>query len=104
MEERIICSAVYYPPYDKNLEHKPKNIESWLVVYGPRHSQCFDTLAQILDLETMEHEKIVQGFITDKQRFVNRYEGWKIAQKSNQLICKRDIEEKDWILFSEDLY
>lgn len=104
MEEKIVCSAVYYPKFDKELEHKPKNIKNWLIVYGPRHSHCFDTLAQILNLETLEHEKLVQGFVTDKQRFVDRYEAWKIAQSSNQLICKRDKTEKDWILFSEDLY
>lgn len=97
MEEKIICSAVYYSKFDKDLEHKPKNITSGLIVYGPRHSHCFDTLAQILNFENIEHEKIIQGF-------VDRYEAWKIAQNSNQLICKRDKTEKDWILFGEDLY
>ena len=41
----------------------------------------------------------VQGFLTNKNRFVDRKEGLKIAQNAHQVITDQSIQ-----LYSEDLY
>lgn len=43
----------------------------------------------------------IQGFITDKGKFVDRIEGLKIAKDNNQIIKKNGNAK---MLFSEDLW
>jgi len=97
--EYILCAAVWLQN-KKQYELQPKNIESGIVVCGRRHHNCFITLLQFLPKRT-KYDKIIQGFITNKDRFVNRDEAEDIARKAGQ-IAKPILEHKG--LLSEDLY
>ena len=50
-------------------------------------------------------ETEIQGFLTNKHRFVDRYEAWKIAVEQNQIVrrCGGDTVNGGK-LFSENLY
>lgn len=85
-KEFIICSAIWY----KDLSTQgllPKNITKGIVVLGYRH------MHGVGDYE--------QGFITNLNRFVDRYEAFDIAKNANQIINSNPIKR---ILFSEDLW
>jgi hypothetical protein len=95
-KEFIICSAVhildgvYY-------NSQPKNIDLGFVVSGRRHSDCYTTLSILgYNLSKDEH---IHGFITNENRFVDRYEGLEIAKQANQI-----YNSDDKILISESLY
>jgi hypothetical protein len=98
--EQIICSAIYFND-NKEYEHQPINIDIGFVVCGFRHHNIFMTM-YILDPD-MKYKNIdeVQGFLTNKNRFVNREEGIIIAEKQNQLPFESYHSTR---LFSEDLY
>jgi hypothetical protein len=105
MEERIICSAIWFDDSNNHV-HQPINIKSGFVICGMRHHNCFTTLSVLSDYDfkkvtefkkgMINHE--VQGFITTKNRFVDREEAAIIAFNSGQISVQ--IEK----LFSEDLY
>jgi len=100
-QEYIICAANYYADGKKH-EHQPKNINSGFVICGRRHHNIFMTVGLLLD---GEQERITdlnkfceQGFVTSKDRFVERDEAGEIAFKAGQ------TTELKKCLFSEDLY
>lgn len=105
--ETIICSAVHFDD-KKTYVHQPKNITSGFVVAGRRHGNCYTTAAILTAFQTMstenkaKMEKLpeVQGFLTNKDRFVDRKEAWKIAKISKQI----NNSSKDGELHSEDLW
>lgn len=101
MRERILCSAIHCMRYDVFV-HQPVNINSGYVIAGLRHHNCFEILSR-LDGE-FDKTKIVQGFLTSKNRFVDRKEGFTIARCANQLLVKEPSWDKDTILCSENLY
>jgi hypothetical protein len=107
MNERIICAAVWY----KELELKkiipievysPTNIDRGVVFSGFRHGHCIYTKYAVTGLRDCESGKNEQGFLTSKNRFVNRQEGLEIALRENQVIDISQIRGNR--LFSEDLY
>ncbi len=99
-DEYIICSAVWF---DDGIDHEDQTIkgETGFVVCGRRHHNCFHT-ACILDDERKykAHEK-AQGFVTNKDRFVDRIEGAKIAFEAKQI---EQPTNHRLGLFSEDLW
>jgi len=110
--EYILCAAIHYDDKIKH-PHQPKNIETGVVICGRRHHNCYAILSGLLgEHENGEYKgklKVVgrdaQGFITNLNRYVNRSEGWLIAQKAGQIVngvkvCSGD----DAILISENLY
>lgn len=109
-KEYILCAAIWY----KEIELKkvipgvlPKNIETGLVVTGHRHGQCIWTVACLAGLRTVENGEnaaggSIQGFLTNTNRFVNREEGFDIAETANQL--NNRTRGKSRTLYSEDLY
>jgi hypothetical protein len=62
---------------------------------GRRHDLIIASIA--LDKNNKWPIMGLQGFVTDKETFVNRNEAYNIAERENQLISTR----KDRILFSE---
>ena len=100
--ERILFAAIWYR-YGKKYEHQPVNIDTGLVICGRRHHNCFATLLGLLG--SIEGNKLVgqrgQGFITNKDRYVDRMKGFLIAKSAGQLLLQID---GDNILTSEDLY
>lgn len=103
MEERIVSAAnkLIFTRYSE------EGIE--LVIPCVRH--CDDIFWDIVD--SLEHNKsfndisdgfgkVVEGFITNKRRFIDRKEAWTIAEKQGQII--RDHNLCVGTLYSEHLY
>lgn len=95
LEEYILCAAIHYDDGVARI-HQPFNIKTGLVFCGRRHHNIINTNAmafgkQILGTET-------QGFVTSKDRFLNRKEAGELAFKNGQ------IQKKTKTLYSEDLY
>jgi len=63
-----------------------------------RHGQCIYTKCAITNLRDCESGENEQGFLTSKNRFVDRKEGGEIAFAAGQTEKLREM------LFSEDLY
>lgn len=97
-QEYILCAAIWFDDGIKR-EHEVTNIETGFVVCGRRHHNCFSLLYHLSNKDTsyLKLEK-EQGFITSKNRFVDRYEAMKIAHAANQ------TNKTEGQLFSEDLY
>lgn len=101
-EEYVICAAIYVNNGEIN-HHQPKNIEIGFVVSGRRHHNCFCTIMAITGNERtikllIDDAKIEQGFLTSKDRFINRKEAGLLAYSQGQIKKQTDC------LFSEDLY
>ena len=98
MTEYIICSAIWFNDSKVDYLHQPKNVNEGFVICGRRHHNCFLTMGFIKGVELKDYKEIVQGFLTNTDRFVDRKEAGKIAFEANQI--KQQTER----LFSEDLY
>ena len=108
-KEYILISAIWYKeiPLKKEIPGVlPINCDKGLVVTGHRHGQCMWTMSCLTGLRSVEggpdavgdHE---QGFLTNTNRFVDREEGFDIAELANQL---NDRSRWGRTLYSEDLY
>lgn len=93
--EYVICAAIYWKDGIVH-PHQPKNIESGFVICGRRHHNCF--IAKIMSEFSEADGKSVQGFLTSKDRFIDRKEAGQLAFEAKQ------ISEPNDCLFSEDLY
>ena len=72
----------------------------WIIFTGQRHA---DILWNMFNMDcNYDKKSAVQGFLTNKDRFVNRYEAKEIAIAANQLIVPE--EETYAELFSEDVW
>lgn len=87
--EYIVCAANHY---DDGIEHvhQPFNIKTGFVICGQRHHNCVYIFSLIV--KDFPREKTVQlmraendGFLTSKNRFVDRHEALIIAKAANQL-------------------
>ncbi len=96
--EYIICAALWFKDGKQHV-HQPRNVDSGFVVCGRRHHNCF-YIASICIADGYSEVKgsCVQGFLTSRDRFVDRAEGGKIAFEQKQ------INEETDCMFSEDLY
>ena len=87
-DEYILCAAIDYYGF---------------IISGFRHKDC----AKILDkISLNDNDLYPRGFLTSKNRFVDRKEAWKIALANNQIkygLAASDRGE-DSILISENLY
>lgn len=103
--EYILCAAVWYPeiPLKKVIPHNvlPFNCDRGLVFCGWRHGQCIYTAVSITGLRQCESGESIQGFLTNKNKFVTREEAWIIAERENQIIKQSGGHGT---LYSEDLY
>lgn len=90
--EYIICSAIHITDGNKHSD-QPTNIDTGFVISGRRHNNCYSVLKCLLGKEGMDklleernQTRDDQGFITNMNRYVNRFEGFEIAKKANQLL------------------
>ena len=104
--EKIVASAIKF---------LPKDSEYPIIVTERRHCNCFEVIwnSKIdYDKKTCE-----QGFMTNRSRFVDRYEAAEIAWDANQVLKESDTYQRMWEdfakndeltkayqLFSEDLW
>lgn len=101
--EYILCAANYYND-GKIYTYSPVNIEVGFVICGHRHHNCISSFVQLVGFPYTEdghrlHNTEIQGFLTNKNRFVDRLEGARIAILAEQI---DDVFKKK--LYSEDLY
>lgn len=98
----ILCAAIWYKN-EKSATHDVSNINSGIVVCGRRHHNCISIYHALTGKTTCDRETDIQGFLTSDNRFVDRKEGYQIAQAAGQLL--HDMHDKtNPILISEDLY
>jgi hypothetical protein len=111
MEEKILCAAIWYK--DLRLQRiiidniLPVNCDRGLVFCGFRHGHCMHTMTSITGLRSVSSVvgEYTQGFITNKNRFVNRQEAYTIAFNANQIIGPNKGYETNLVgLTSEDIY
>jgi hypothetical protein len=103
-QERIYSAAIWY----KNLptaKWLPTNIDTGVVVVGHRHADVIRTVMNLLGKRTCTYGddctgESVQGFYTNKSRFVDRQEAMTIAREAGQVISDNTSDQ----LYSEDLY
>ena len=92
-KEFILCSAIDYND---------------IIISGKRHGDCYKTLNLLRPDIKKEDEpgRESQGFLTSNGRYVNRKEGWKIANKNNQIKFGKEVSDNgdDSELISENLY
>lgn len=105
MEERVLCAAIWYKELPTQ-EFLPKNIKEGIVVCGYTHANCINTVKSLSGLRTVRYSpdgvgESEQGFLTSKNRFVDREEGAKIALKCKQI---EKLHYSNIELYSEDLY
>lgn len=107
MKEYILCAAIWYKelPLIKNdvpeTHLRPVNCKTGIVFCGHRHLQCLYQMIVMAGKKQSEAGEEIQGFLTNKNRFVDRTEGKTIAMKALQLKAGVSIKGQ---LFSEDLY
>jgi hypothetical protein len=106
-KEYILCAAVWYlelpmvkPDVLNNRGFRPYNVDKGIVVSGWRHANCIYQMVAITGLRSCPSESgpEIQGFLTNKNRFVDRQEGAQIAFNAGQ------TETLLKTLYSEDLY
>jgi hypothetical protein len=97
-EEYILCAAIHYDNGEE-VKFKPYNIDKGYVMCGWRHPQIgFTYLALNPDKKSWSIGG-VQGFLTNKNRFLTRKEALSVAINANQI-----SEDFNGVLCSEDLW
>jgi len=105
--EQILCAAIWYkelPLVNNDIPSsllRPQNCETGIVFCGHRHPHCLYQMVAITGKYQHEAGEEVQGFLTNKNRFVDREEGAKIALACGQIDKLNFSGNK---LYSEDLY
>ncbi len=102
-EEAILTAANWYKDLKLIKTFKsnvlPINCDRGLVFCGHRHAQCMYTMISITGLMQHQAGEEVQGFLTSKNRFVDRKEGAEIHIKNGGRLNYSTTQ-----LYSEDLY
>lgn len=104
--EYIICAAIWYKELkisEDGSKFQPKNVDRGIVVCGWRHGNCIMTVKELSGLRSVKISpdgvgENVQGFLTNKNIFVDRHEAARIAFDAKQ------IDKPTKTLFSEDIY
>ncbi len=96
MDKEYIVAAAIHQPKAPEMGHKPRNIEKGFVVTGFNHAVCHEIMTKLGIPKPFR----VHGFITSKNRFVEREEAKILAIASDQLKYVRTGSD----LYSEDLY
>jgi hypothetical protein len=100
-KEYILCAATWYKELETAV-HSPKNVDRGVVLCGYGHSHMVSQLVALTGKRQPEVGKYVQGFLTSKNRFVDRTEGRRIATKADQLHGRNVSTGNE--LFSEDIW
>lgn len=108
MKEYILCSAVWYDNFPLKKEEvlrtrgfSPYNVDRGIVFCGWRHANCIYQAVAITKQPSHELGEVEQGFLTSKNRFVDRKEAWNIAKQADQII---KVSGGEGTLYSEDLW
>lgn len=104
--EKIVCAAIWYKDFplvkDSPIPDgfiRPFNCDKGIVFCGLRHHNCLYQMIAITGKYQHEAGEEIQGFLTTKNRFVDRKEA-AIIFRNNGGWIEYDSDQ----LFSEDLY
>lgn len=112
MKEYIICAAIWYKELPAKLgkvnstfltlsANKPTGI----IICGRRHYNIIHLKTYLTGLPNSKCGEHVQGFLTNTNRFVDRFEAFQIAKQANQLLDECPTKERETAkLFTEDIY
>ena len=95
VREYILCAAIWLKT-DNRVVYSPTNIDKGIVFCGWRHCSIF---ALLNTLYPDGNKCCVQGFLTTKNRFLDREEAKKLAIESGQI-----TDTISSVMTSEDLY
>lgn len=89
-KEFILCASLNY---------------NGTIISAARHSDCYEVLRELFADPVLPGRED-QGFLTSKNRFVDRKEAWIIAKENNQIRfgLKATENDEESILISENLY
>ena len=81
--EYIMCAANYY---DDGLDHlyQPFNIDKGFIIAGWRHGNCGNSY-MAANKQATKWDNCIQGFLTNKNRFLNRAEALELVKENGQL-------------------
>ena len=93
------------------IKFKPRGCDYFQIMCGKRHCDVLEMMYKL----GIEYEKLsaTQGFLTDDDQFVDRYDAAQMAFRSGQMLKDTDIykkmcEDQEHInaypLFSEDVW
>jgi hypothetical protein len=110
IQERIYCAAIWYKDFNPKFSlglRNPENITEGVVILGHRHGDIIKNFGNLTGLRTVTNGEnscgeYVQGFLTNKNRFVDRKEAADIAVQANQIIDLGRFNQNH--LYSEDIY
>lgn len=95
-DEIVLCAAIHFDDGDIHY-HQPINISSGFVIAGYRHGSILGTAHAVGCKVPFKNQ--TQGFLTNKNRFLNRLEARNLVVTTGQ--CNPEFKEE---LYSEDLY
>lgn len=99
MNEVILCAAIWYKEVLPRATHRPINTPGGVVLCGFRHGDIISQIVPLTKRRQFELGEHIQGFLTNKNRFVDREEGAKIFIQSGGTLKYSKTK-----LYSEDLY
>lgn len=104
-KEYILCAAIWYKEF-KLVKNdipsslvRPRNCDRGIVFCGHRHPQCLYQMVGITGKPQHEAGEEIQGFLTSKNRFVDREEAAQIHVQNGGELHYSSRE-----LYSEDIY
>jgi len=107
--EKIICAAIWYKEFPLLRDDikqdgfvRPINCDRGIVFCGLRHHNCLYQAIAITNKVQYQLGEEIQGFLTSKNRFVDRKVAFDIASKMGQIIDLKQVNGNQ--LYSEDLY
>jgi len=101
-KEYILCAAIWYKDQQQLPSvYNPRNITTGVVLCGYRHSNIIGQCVGLLNLPQSKMGSYVQGFLTSKNRFLDREKAAKLAFECGQVEKLQYMSDE---LFSEDIY
>lgn len=103
LKESIICAAIWYKDLPTQEHLLPCNVKEGVVLCGWRHGCIIQQMKALTGLRTVKFGNdsvgtTVQGFLTNKNRFLDRKEAHTLFKEFGK------IPEYENELYSEDLY
>lgn len=97
--EYILCAAIWYKD---GVQHysQPYNVPTGIVMCGLRHVCIHEQIRALTG--DVDESKIVPGFLTSHNKFVNRFGAYSIAKNAGQLLQEDSTDSRE--LMSDDIF
>lgn len=81
--EYVMCAANHYDD-GEDYQFQPYNIETGFIIGGWRHA-CIGNAYMAANINAKRWDDCTQGFLTTKNRFLNREEAYELVKSNGQL-------------------